>query len=310
MNAARLAVDSAIAIPDFFIAGAPRCGTTALYTYLRQHPQVFMPFHKEPLYFGSDLTRRYGRMSWEEYRALFRDARQGQRVGEASAWYLYSRTAAREIHAASPAARIIVMLRDPVEVMYAQYTMAFFTRQEEITDFAEALEAEEDRRRGRRLPTGLLRPENLFYREMVRFSDQLKRYLDEFGRERLHVIVHDDMRADVAGVYRGVLEFLDVDPDFQPVFVPVNEHKVFRSRLIQRLIYDPPILRAAIPRLRRYAPVHALRSRALAANSRQVERPPMDPHLRRKLEQELAPEVERLGALIGRDLSHWSSRGG
>ena len=85
--------------PDFFIVGAPKCGTTALYAYLRQHPQIFMPFHKEPLFFGDDLSHRYGRMSTDEYLALVDGAGDGQRVGEASAWYLYSSSAAEEIKA-------------------------------------------------------------------------------------------------------------------------------------------------------------------------------------------------------------------
>ena len=100
-------------LPDFFIVGAPKCGTTSLYDYLSQHPQIFMPFHKEPLYFGADLHRRYGRMSAVEYAALFRDARAYQHVGEASTWYLYSATAAREIFEASPGARIIIGVQVP-----------------------------------------------------------------------------------------------------------------------------------------------------------------------------------------------------
>jgi hypothetical protein len=113
-------------IPDFFIVGAFKSGTTALYDYLRLHPQVFMPFHKEPLFFGDDLSRRYGRMTRAQYEALFADAKAGQRVGEASAWYLYSRSAAREIRGASPQAQIIVMLRNPVDVMYAQHSQLLF----------------------------------------------------------------------------------------------------------------------------------------------------------------------------------------
>src|SRR5438093_448879 len=145
--------------PDFFIVGAPKCGTTAMYAYLRQHPQIFMPFHKEPLFFGSDLTTRYGRMSLEEYLALFADASRGQRIGEASAWYLYSATAAAEIKAFAPDAQIVVMLRDPVEVMRAQHSQLLFNMQETLTSFAEALAAEADRRAGRRLPPGPIRVE-------------------------------------------------------------------------------------------------------------------------------------------------------
>src|SRR3990172_7971726 len=84
--------------PDFFVVGAFKSGSTALYEQLRRHPQIFMPFHKEPLYFGDDLTRRYGRMTLDDYLRLFRGARTGQRVGEASTWYLYSTSAAKEIH--------------------------------------------------------------------------------------------------------------------------------------------------------------------------------------------------------------------
>ena len=203
-------------LPDFFIVGAPKCGTTALYDYLRQHPQVFMPFHKEPLFFGSDLHHRYGKLTPTEYAALFRAAGAEQRVGEASAWYLYSATAAREICEASPQARIIIMLRNPVDVMYAQHSQLLFNQQEEITDFREALAAEEDRMAGRRLPPGPLRPENLFYRRMVRFSEQVERYLAAFDRDRVHIIVHDDMQDDTPKAFRETLRFLGVDDSFHP----------------------------------------------------------------------------------------------
>lgn len=293
-------------MPDFFIVGAPKCGTTAMYDYLRQHPDIFMPFHKEPLFFGSDLTRRYGAMSERDYLRLFAAAAPGQRVGEASAWYLFSMRAAVEIAAASPSARIVAMFRDPVDVMYAQHSQLLFSEQEDITDFADALDAEEDRATGRRLPPGPIRPENLLYSRMVRFADQLERYLDVFGRDRVHVIIHDDLRADQAGEYRRLLEFLDVEPGFAPEFVPSNENKRVRNRRLQRLIWDPPLLRPLIPAIRRFPPAHALRARLLALNSRRVARPAMDPALRARLRAELRPEVERLGRLIGRDLSAWS----
>jgi hypothetical protein len=293
-------------LPDFFIVGAPKCGTTALYDYLRQHPQVFMPFHKEPLYFGSDLHHRYGRLTPQEYAALFRDARPDQRIGEASAWYLYSREAAKEIRAAAPSAQIIIMLRNPVDVMYAQHSQLLFNEQEEIADFAEALAAEEDRAHGRRLPPGPLRPENLLYRRMARFSEQVERYIEAFGRSCVHVIVHEDLLSDTPGAYRQTLEFLGVDPEFTPVFTPSNENKRSRNRILQRLIYDPPLVRGLVPRLRRYPWAHALRARLLAANSARAPRRPMDPQLRMQLTHEFSPEVERLGQLIDRDLSAWS----
>ena len=128
--------------PDFFIVGAFKSGSTALYEGLRRHPQIFMPFHKEPLYFGDDLTRRYGRMTEADYLRLFRNAQPGQRIGEASTWYLYSTSAAHEIKQFSPDAKIVVVLRNPVDVMYAQHNQLIFNVIEDIPDFAEALGAE------------------------------------------------------------------------------------------------------------------------------------------------------------------------
>jgi hypothetical protein len=293
--------------PDFFIIGAFKAGTTALYEYLRQHPQVYMPFHKEPMFFGDDLQPRYARMSEQEYLNLFEQARPDQRVGEASPWYLYSRTAAGEIAEFSPGAQIIVMLRNPVDVMHAQHSQLVFNQREDLTDFAEALSAEPARRRGERMPAGGLRAEAVFYRESVRFAEQLERYIDTFGRERVHVIVYDDFAADPRQAYRSVLTFLGMSTGFEPVFEVRNPNRRARSALLQRLAFRPPApLRRAVPVLRRFPIVHSVREAVVGFNSAPERRAPMDPKLRRQLTAEFAPQVARLGQLIGRDLSAWS----
>lgn len=294
-------------LPDFFIVGAPKCGTTSMYAYLGQHPGIFMPFHKEPLFFGADLTHRYGRMASAEYLALFRDARDDQLVGEASAWYLYSRHAAQEIDKAAPEARIVVMLRNPIDVMYAQHAQLLFSRQENIVNFGEALAAEPGRIEGRDLPPGSFRRENLFYRRMVRFAEQLDRYFTTFGRDRVHVIIYDDFRDDTAAEYRRLLEFLGVDPDTRVVFTPRNQSKRSRFAWLQRLIWDPPFKRHLVPILRRFPVSHRARGALLRANSVDAPRAELDPALRAELARELAPEVARLGSLLHRDLSHWTA---
>lgn len=291
--------------PDFFVVGAFKSGSTALYEQLRRHPQIFMPFHKEPLFFGDDLTRRYGRMTLDDYLRLFKDAKPGQRIGEASTWYLYSTSAAREIQEFSPRARIIVVLRNPVDVMYAQHSQLIFNVIEDIDDFEQALTAETDRRAGRRLPPGPINVENLFYRHSVRFAEQLERYFEVFGRERVHVMLHDDMARDGVGTVRGVLEFLGVDPNLAAAPPKSNENRRVRSPLIQRLIFAPKVLLPLAPFLRRFPLVRAVRTRLLEANSEAKPRAPMDPPLRRALLDEFAPEIDRLGRLIDRDLSAW-----
>jgi hypothetical protein len=175
--------------PNFFIVGAPRCGTRAMFEYLKAHPEITTPlYNKEPHYFATDFkSRRFDHFRGNEakYLALFAHGADRKRIGEASVFYLYSRLAAQ--------------------------------------DFAQALAAEPDRKAGRRIPKTLyLMPEALYYSEIVKFSEQLTRYFDRFGRENTHVIIFDDFKADTPGVYRSTLEFLEVDSSFQPDLTPLN----------------------------------------------------------------------------------------
>ena len=293
--------------PDFFLVGTFKGGSTALYEALRRHPQIFMPFHKEPLYFGDDLTRRYGRFTLEDYVALFKGAKPSQRVGEASTWYLYSTSAAHEIHDFNARAQILVVLRNPVDVMYAQHNQLIFNVIEDIPDFAEALAAEPERRAGRRLPPGPINVENLFYRHSVRYREQLERYFEAFGRDRVHVMLFDDLVRDGQAVVRGCLEFLGVDASLAAAPPTANESRRVRSPIMQRLIFAPKLLLPLAPVLRKVPVVRRARQRLLDMNSQARPRAPMDPALRRELLDEFAPQIYELGRLIGRDLSAWSN---
>jgi len=294
--------------PDFFIVGAPKCGTTAMYDYLRQHPDIFMA-QKELHYFDTDFPRlRTERMSLDDYLAYFREARDEARVGEASVRYLYSRAAAAEIVAFAPAAQAIVMLREPVEMMYSMHAQQLFAGTEEIADFAAALDAEEDRRAGRRIPPGTNVAEVLQYRDVARYAGQLERCFATFGRDRVHVIIYDDFKADALAAYRGTLEFLGVDQAFVPEIRVVNPSKTARSATLQRLLASPPArfrsaVRAVMPRPMR----KRVWRRAMQLNARAEARRPLDPALRARLRREFAPEVRRLAEVLGRDLpSSWS----
>lgn len=295
--------------PNFFIVGAPKSGTTALCDYLRQHPDVFMSRPKELHFFGNDLHRiNCVRLTTAQYLAYFSAADHAQRVGEASTSYLYSRSAAQEIKDFSPAAKIVIMLRSPVDVMVAYHSEQVYGGFEEITDFAEALEAEEQRRRGLRWPTqpGIL--ENLYYRDIVRFTDQVQRYLDIFGPQNVHIIIFDDFTRDTAASYARTLVFLGLSPGPSPRFEVVNPNKRVRSRRLQHFVLRPPglardVVHALVPRLLR-AKTSAVLKRW---NTAHEPRPPLDPAVRRRLQAEYSTEIARLSALLGRDLSHWSS---
>ena len=291
--------------PNFFIVGAPRCGTTAMYEYLRRHPEVFLPYRKEPVYFGSDLRKRQPHLDERAYLALFDQADGARAVGEATVWYLYSETAPHEIKQFADDARIVIMLRNPIDMIYSLHKHWVFSANENIVDFAEALAAEADRRKGLRLPPGTEQPIALQYRWCGRYAPHVRRYLEVFGRERVLILIYDDLETDAHRVGLRTLEFLGVDPNYQAPFEKVNQSKRARSPRLQRLAHSRSFLTVASklpPRL-----FHLVWRGLQRVNMRSEERPPIDHQLRRQLAADFAPDVKVLGQLVGRDLSHWTS---
>jgi hypothetical protein len=304
--------------PDFFIVGAPRCGTTSLYEYLKQHPDVYMSASKELHFFGTDI--RYPQAAnmvrgENEYLSMFHGATNEKRIGEASPLYLYSKAAARELKSSCPNALLIIMLRNPVDMMYSnfverRYYGNYLAGQEDIEDFEEALRAEEARKRGQRIPRGAPPfppgPFYLFYRDLAQYAEQVRRYLAVFDREQLHFVIFDDLQQDALKVFSEVCRFLGIDPGFKPKIRVANPQKKARSRLLMRFILNPsPALlrlgRVLMPqRIRR--PLGRLLVRTAATTA---PPPPIDPDLRRRLQQEFRAEVEELSRLVNRDLTHW-----
>jgi GrpB-like predicted nucleotidyltransferase (UPF0157 family) len=280
--------------PDFFLVGAPRCGTTSLYSYLRQHPQIHVSVHKEPHFFGSDLTPLPGAIRDESlYLALFAGAGEHRRAGEGSVHYLSSQRAPLEIRAYAPAARILIVLREPVAMAHSLYSLFTRTGNEELPTFAEALAAEPERRAGRRMPAGVYFPEGLLYTEGARYAGKVERWLEVFGREQVHCILFDDLVRDTAGVYRRALEFLGVDRDFAAELEPRRAAELARLQAIRQLRQAPP----------------EVRRRMQFEQMKQHQGPPRpapDPALAGRLRALLAADVARLGELLGRNLSAWS----
>jgi hypothetical protein len=292
--------------PDFFIVGAPKCGTTAMNEYLQEHPEIFIPAKKEIHFFGSDLVFRKPRLAFPEYLSYFSAARDEKRIGESSVWYLYSQLAAAEIKEFCPSARIIIMLRNPVDMMYSLHSQRVFNDNENITDFAEALAAEEDRQRGLRLYQNALNTMGFFYRAAARYTQQVRRYFDAFTRERVHVIVFDDFTKSLAQVYREACAFLEVDANFEPRFLVINANKRVRSVMLRSLLrYPPPaalrLLRLLVPQPGRAGLKEQLRH----FNTKYEPRSPIDSGLKQRLQAEFLPEVESLSQLLDRDLTHW-----
>lgn len=292
--------------PDFFIVGAPKCGTTAMNDFLKQHPEIFIPKIKELHFFGSDLKFNLSRINKDKYLSLFLDAKDKCRVGEASVWYLYSKLAASEIKEFSPSASIIIMLRNPVDMLYSQHSQFLYNGNEDIECFEEALNAEEDRKHGLRIPPNVIFVEGLFYRETVKYTEQVRRYLHIFGRENVYIIIYDDFKNETAKVYRETLRFLGVSEAFYPEFKVINPNKRVHSHRVKNFLQNPPMITKSIGKvLIPYRIRQRLVEKFKSLNIKYVPRSPMKPELRKKLQAEFMPEIEQLSELLGRDLTHW-----
>lgn len=283
--------------PDFFIVGAPRCGTTSLHSYLEQHPEISIPA-KDVYFFGSDLLSHplpaMKKVKTEEQYLEYFMGRNERLLGERSVWLLYSERAAEEIKKFVPQAKIIIMLRNPIEMIPSLHSHFVVNGVENILDLSEALDAENYRKLGKRVPRNSKIPSKLLlYSEIAKFSRQVERYLRIFGRSNVHIIIFDDFVLSTIQEYRKVLRFLGVDDKFRPIMTRLNPRRELRYPFLAKLYHQrllPKKLRSAIIRFNRR---NALRRYTLSEQTKE--------RLRRIFEE----EVTKLSELLGRNLFHW-----
>jgi len=309
-----------IRTPDLFIVGAPKSGTTSLYEYLKGHPDIYMSKVKEPCYFPRDFALDdsgnflvYGRDE-KSYYALFDNAGDAKRAGEGSTRYLYSLDAPALIREAQPGAFVLVMLRNPVDMIQSLHAHKLAAGTEDEPNFERALALETDRRAGRKLPRHS-NPKLSTYRERAMFADQLQRWFDAVGRERVHVGILEDMIGDPSVEFRKVLEFLQVDPNWQPEsFAAHNTAHAPRSVFVRRVLngrIPQWFVWQAMPRI-----IGDKRTRELVRafqhssfHRRPLRKATMRPELRRRLEDEFMPDVVHVSQMLGRDLGQlWFQR--
>ena len=259
-----------------------------------------MPRRREPFTFGRDE---------ELYLALFSAASDEKRVGEASTQYLFSRRAPELIRDFQPAAKLVVMIRNPVDLAQSLHGQRLSMGVEQLEDFNTALAADlqPDFGGGQRRET-IERAGT--YRDRARMGEQLERWLEVFPRDRIHVIVLDDFKMDTPTEFRRLLEFLDVDPAFQPdTFAVHNPRHRDRQGVSRALMHNPvsrwlakSALPAAVGGDRSARTLRRVRLSRLSVTRSSVT--PVDPALRLQLEDEFGADVEKLGKLLGRDLRH------
>lgn len=304
--------------PNFFMIGAQKAGTTSLYHYLNQHPRVYMSPVKEPCFFNHELdaggkvvAKKFGDpahrkaprlSSIEEYRALFRGAEGEAAVGEASPLYIYVSGTAERIRRYAPEAKIIALLRNPADRAYSSFLNARRYGGETLTDFGRALEEEEGRiREGWHYV--------FHYRNRGFYREQLERYYEAFGREKVGVWLYEDLREDPAGVTQSVLRFLGMDDVFvpdttlqhNPSFIPASGASRTTLKAMDRMA--SAFLQTFTAGSKIYPFASGVRQRVQA---RIFSRPPrLDPDLRSELMEGYKDDILKLQELLGRDLSVW-----
>jgi Sulfotransferase domain len=307
--------EAARRLPDFFIVGQPKCGTTALHRMLSRHPQIFMPANKEPWFFATELQERTPPrpagtpVTLEQYEALFEAAQPGQRAGEATVLYLWSRTAADAIAEVVPDARIVAILREPASLLSSLHLQFLESHVETETDLRRALELEPARREGRDVPAHTYWPQALAYSGHVRYVEQLRRYERHFGSERMLVLIYDDYRRDNQAAARSVLRFLEVDDSVPLQPAEVNPTVAPRSQGLHELVQAitvgrGPVSRTAKAALKLLLPRRVRRDGVRAAKDRFLYAPPKPPDERlvAELRARYRPEVVALSEYLGRDL--------
>jgi len=296
--------------PNFFIVGAPKCGTTALYEYLRPHPRIFMSEVKEPHFFAKDLGTYPRIKTPEDYTRLFAASTDEHlRVGEASVYYLRSGVALKNIHAFNPAAKIIAMFRNPVDMVYSLHSQLLYWSEEIEPDFEKAWRLQERRRQGLDIPPGSRGAFLLQYREVGQFGSQVQRLLSLFPREQVKLILYDDFTASPAKVYDEVVEFLEIPHDGRSEFPRVNENKRARVAWLRQFYRKPPAVLLGVVRSLKQAVgaegIVAVKKRLVEMNTVKERRQPLSPKFRAELVEYFREEVALLSRQMNRDLSHW-----
>ena len=295
-------------MPQFLLIGAARAGTTAIYSYLRQCPDIFMPRLKEPNFFafegqtlacrgpGADyINNSVTRLA--EYRDLFATSPPGAVLGEASPLYLFADQAAARIRHHTPDARLVVVLRNPVDQAFSHFMYATKQRIEPLTDFVEALAAEDQRMADGWQP--------LFgYSRFPRYADQLARYLALFPRDQILIRLYEEFERDPATLMQDILGHIGVTSGFRPdMAVKHNASGVPKNRIFQDfLMKSNPVTRAiglVVPQETRLR----IRDRLAGFNLKRDET--MPPEARAILLNRLGDQIKALQPMIDRDLSAW-----
>lgn len=292
--------------PNFFIIGAPKCGTTSLDTWLSEHPAIFMA-EKEPHFFNTDhQNRKIANLA--DYQQLFDSADDRYlAVGEASVRYLFSDDAVANILKYQPDARFIVMLRDPVELSVSWHNQLYLSGMENEIDFTTAWNLQAKRQAGQEIPKFCSESKMLQYGKVAALGWQLQRLYNQVDNERVHLIFFDDLKANPHQVYLDVLQFLEVQDDGRTDFMARNMATNYRIHFLRYIVFW----------LRKIKWFKALKSRLginyklgfldyfQRKNTHTKKRDALNSEMRQILKEYFQDDLKLLEKTTKRNLGHW-----
>lgn len=288
--------------PNFFIIGAPKCGTTSLASWLCPHPNIFMSNLKEPRFFSTDYIAKWKPLSIEEYEKLFDQVVSAHKaIGEASTDYLRSQTAVPDILSYAQEARFIVCLRNPIDMAPSVHAQLLKQGTETVPSFARAWELQWSRMQGKNLPIGCRDKEILWYGKNCLLGSQMQRLLQIVPRERVLVIFLEDMKADAGKEYRRVLPFLGLDDDGRNYF-PVENARAFpRYPIIAQAIRIAGLMKNGLG----WRGNSGIGSIIYRFNNQAAKKNDVSREMQATLCSYFKEDIELLAELMSRDLSHW-----
>lgn len=275
--------------------------------YLAAHPQVLFSEPKELRFFHTDFHRDHRLVhDLDAYLSFFGPPGRAAElpwVAEGTVWYLFSRQAVPNILRFNPEARFLVMLRDPVRLARSLHAQLLYGGDEDVPSFEAAWELQAARRRGERIPPTCREPKVLQYEAVARLGEQLERLYGLVPRERVHVMLHDDLLRDPRATYLGALAFLGIADDGRREFPRVNESRTVHRRRLAALLYRAGAVKRRFGIYGSFGVWRAL-SPVLSRRQRHA---PIPEELRARLRDVFRPDVERLSRLVGRDLTGWTA---
>ncbi len=294
---------------NFILIGAVKSGTTSVYNYLKDHPQVYMSPIKEPKFFQWDgETRRFSTQlddkiyhdaikTFDEYKRLFSEVKDEIAIGEASVSYLYNKEAPERIYRRFPQVKLIAILRHPADRAFSHYLHTKWLGHEPLS-FPEALKQENQRINSNWGPSWHYKQQGFYYQ-------QIKRYKSLFDISQMKIYLYDELKKDSLSLMKNIYQYLGVDTTFTSnVNQKYNVRSFPKNQLLHGMFNKPNVIKDT---LKNIFPKNWRKNLVASVNKQNNWKPKLDPQLRQELTQEYKEDILKLQDLIDKDLSVWIS---